>query len=1384
MSSVQVLLSGLQDPRRTTAEGFRTTLLDLLTICRYDEPKAELIRSGGLDILAEFVATEILAASAFVDVMDVVLELVLVLVTENTHLGKTRIVERPPLLTLPLHCIRLYSQRKSSKKRNKLFRMALELLDVISFTEMSRRTAHSEQVILTLLRVMENPEEEPCLLLIVTEMLVCYLEGNSTGIHFAAKYNAITILLRLVTTPSERQDAKRSALEALLVIADVKDLIPIIMANNAVHAVGGCLRGRCSSSCHRTEYAALRLLLRLAEHSQIYGQMVNEEMIPWLFQLIERHTPHHLDIIKVACSLLDGIAAFAHSCKLDLSPFIYKGPPCRGLVLVQAANEHGHEPSLVASVFRFFVHVARNPVELPMVLNSETIEGLLSLYVHSSGTTSSYRAEISTYLVRFVTLLSRSTIETITLKNEDLSLPALFLCLRSHTSDLQFASQVFAIVSKNWRARSTPPRSAHSIAGFVAIAVQLLRDHTHITAHSHWMELMELYNFLREVLVSTDGGQVVLACGGKVLHAVLQERSDGSQSSLQLRPTSENASGGYGDVQGRAAVKGMIAIVLKMLGDVISTADLAVTDSSKDSMRGESRESRRLRSQYSGRFHNGEVQYSSYIEDVMRRERSCVFRPATADPGMDLDEVGSMVDEEDDSLDGENEAGCQQFDDDSGEYGEPGDVSGEIEEEDDIVVEGNDDDSDGAEDTEQVVLASTPAQNSLAQLTQRDSSPTPRDGSSAAIADPVAAECLPRHLILPDKELKSIDYVELEERPFFYVDHQNGIQYPRHPYQARHSASSSSSSSSAARSKSAAQPLVDESPANLEPSRAPDPARLASFVEQATLRRQQFINADPSVRARMVYENAAVYEAGGADSATRGHLTGRVCQLQHLYSVPETTKAFAQAPVLTFDSHFESGNLEQAIQIGEYEYDLVLRRDLHTTGNMQWFYFAVSNIPSAAPPGGTKYRFNIINLCKPDSLFNQGLQPVLYSVKDAQRRGICWRRSGEDIYYFPNPFIRPCKNHSSNTKATDPATDNQGNDGDSGPKTESTSSGGFYTLTFTLTFENPGDTYLIAHSYPYTFTDHQRHLAHILQAQRTSGRRSPQILRHNVLCSTVSGRPCDVLTITDFSVGNAELRSRKAIILTARVHPGEAQASWIMRGIIDFLLSNSDAARVLRRLFVFTIVPMLNPDGVFYGNSRCSLSACDLNRQWHQPSQDAHPTIYHTKELIRREFSSRGIVFFCDIHGHSRKKNVFMYGCDTKKRPNPRARAFARLFSLQPTAKRYISFLDCSFKVSKDKETTARVVLSNEFRLAWCFTLEASFCGASFGELQDSHFNTKHLQQVGRALCESLFHACVSESALRERLLSLVDDRSVSLAAYIENSLLESGLSVEEPEYR
>ena len=116
-------------------------------------------------------------------------------------------------------------------------------------------------------------------------------------------------------------------------------------------------------------------------------------------------------------------------------------------------------------------------------------------------------------------------------------------------------------------------------------------------------------------------------------------------------------------------------------------------------------------------------------------------------------------------------------------------------------------------------------------------------------------------------------------------------------------------------------------------------------------------------------------------------------------------------------------------------------------------------------------------------------------------------------------------------------------------------------------------------------------------------------------------------------------------MISSRVHPGETGASFMIKGIIDYLVGPSLGARILRDNFVFKIIPMLNPDGVINGNYRCSLAACDLNRKWDKPNRLLHPEIYYSKNLVKHMQQDRKVVLYCDLHGHSRKQNAFFYGC-------------------------------------------------------------------------------------------------------------------------------------------
>ncbi|CDW76244.1 zinc carboxypeptidase family protein [Stylonychia lemnae] len=391
---------------------------------------------------------------------------------------------------------------------------------------------------------------------------------------------------------------------------------------------------------------------------------------------------------------------------------------------------------------------------------------------------------------------------------------------------------------------------------------------------------------------------------------------------------------------------------------------------------------------------------------------------------------------------------------------------------------------------------------------------------------------------------------------------------------------------------------------------------------------------------------------------------------------------------LVFESRFESGNLRRAIQVYEFEYDLILKPDYNTRGNTQWYYFRVQNMRA-----GRTYRFNIINLLKPDSLYNHGMRPLMYSEIQAKKYGKGWFRNGKDVCYYQNSMKRKTVGH-------------------------------YYTLTFSVKFPYDNDTIYLAHCYPYTYSDLQRYLNSIENDPHKKLR-----FRRKTMCQTLAGNPVDLLIITTFpnpgtqasDADYQQIKQRKGVVITSRVHPGESGSQFMMKGIIDYLVGSSVGARVLRDNFVFKIVPMLNPDGVINGNTRCSLAGVDLNRQWIDPQKKVHPTIHNGNSGKNDKYKERVFPYLLDKLGET------------------------------------FNFSDCSFAVQKAKESTARVVVWKELGITNSFTLEASFCGSDFGQYSDLHFNTDMLQQIGHRFCETIIEYCMVEPHNMKTILDEIE---------------------------
>ena len=67
---------------------------------------------------------------------------------------------------------------------------------------------------------------------------------------------------------------------------------------------------------------------------------------------------------------------------------------------------------------------------------------------------------------------------------------------------------------------------------------------------------------------------------------------------------------------------------------------------------------------------------------------------------------------------------------------------------------------------------------------------------------------------------------------------------------------------------------------------------------------------------------------------------------------------------------------------------------------------------------------------------------------------------------------------------------------------------------------------------------------------------------------------------------------------------------------MEFLVSDHGIAKDLRKYVTFKFFPVVCPDGVFLGNSRCTLIGADLNRSWNKVNEYHHPVLWKIKKYI------------------------------------------------------------------------------------------------------------------------------------------------------------------------
>ncbi|XP_034018660.1 cytosolic carboxypeptidase-like protein 5 isoform X2 [Thalassophryne amazonica] len=346
---------------------------------------------------------------------------------------------------------------------------------------------------------------------------------------------------------------------------------------------------------------------------------------------------------------------------------------------------------------------------------------------------------------------------------------------------------------------------------------------------------------------------------------------------------------------------------------------------------------------------------------------------------------------------------------------------------------------------------------------------------------------------------------------------------------------------------------------------------------------------------------------------------------------------------IVFSSKFDSGNLARvekvekgncsppadAVSTGnapsgsnfspDYEFNVWTQPDCanteHENGNRSWFFFSVRG---AAP--AKMLKINVMNMNKQSKLYSQGMAPLVRTLPGKNR----WERIRD----------RP----------TFEIVDNQ------------------FILSFTHRLsEVRGTITYFSFSYPFSYTECQEMLQRLDDsypnaAQLSSSSAPASVYYHReLLCNSIDGNRVDLLTVTNCNGMQEEREPRlpklfpdtstprphrfsgkRVFFLSSRVHPGETPSSFVFNGFLSFILRRDDPrAHALRNLFVFKLIPMLNPDGVVRGHYRTDSRGVNLNRQYLNPSPELHPSIYAAKTLLLHHHTHNQVQ-----HTHSSSPNT------------------------------------------------------------------------------------------------------------------------------------------------
>lgn len=186
-------------------------------------------------------------------------------------------------------------------------------------------------------------------------------------------------------------------------------------------------------------------------------------------------------------------------------------------------------------------------------------------------------------------------------------------------------------------------------------------------------------------------------------------------------------------------------------------------------------------------------------------------------------------------------------------------------------------------------------------------------------------------------------------------------------------------------------------------------------------------------------------------------------------------------------------------------------------------------------------------------------------------------------------------------------------------------------ITFSHLFKS--EPVWIAYAHPYSYQRMETFISSI------EGR---DFVSKEELAKTKEGRSIDLLTVTDPKIPDHDKRT---VFIMAMQHAGEDAGTFYLEGMIYYLVSEKAEAVEARKRFVFKLIPMMNPDGVFNGVSRYNSEMEDLNNIWFSEDK-MQPEVKGVQNWLEKwTAEGKQIDLFLDIHNHTQlyTYNVFLF---------------------------------------------------------------------------------------------------------------------------------------------